>query len=90
MELHLPEILLGLMGAIYAPSLDVAGLSFLQITDTSGPVAPSRQKEFLQCFGGAPVESALCYLNHCVMKFIVPNYTLNLEVVSNTLNHVIL
>lgn len=35
------------------------------------------------------VESALNYRRRCVMKSVVPNYSLNLEVVSNTLHHVI-
>lgn len=39
---------------------------------------------------GEPLWRVHCHLSHCVMKFIVPNYTQNLEVVSSTLNHVIL
>lgn len=36
------------------------------------------------------VGSALCCLIHCMTKFIVPNYALNWEVVSNILNCVTL
>lgn len=38
-ELHVPGVLLGLTGAVYAPSpLDVTEPSFLQIMGTSGPI----------------------------------------------------
>lgn len=76
MELYVPEILLGLIGAMYAPSsLDLEDPSFLTITTTFSPlVSPSWRNSYSVSWEPL-VESALCFLNHCVMKFIVPNYT---------------
>lgn len=76
MELYVPEILLGLIGAMYAPSsLDLEDPSFLTITTTSGPMVSPSWRNSYSVSREPLVESARCFLNDCVMKFIVPNYT---------------